>query len=139
MKVYRMLLAALLFSGAATLSAEAQTKLPPRRPVQPRAKAAAPAGVTMKDGFVVKEGKVMVTRDAHTEPLTTETALVNGTKIMADGTVTMANGTTTTLQEGDYMSLTGRLTTKAMKAEQDSLMQLSKNGGKMKMKAKKKN
>lgn len=136
MKVSRILVATLLLMGAATLSAAAQTKLPPRRPVQPRAKAAAPVGVTMKDGFMMKEGKVMVTRDAHTEPLTAEMALVNGTKITADGTVTMNNGTTTTLQEGDYMSLTGRLTTKAMKAEQDSLMQLSKNGGKVKMKKK---
>ncbi|MBX0291746.1 hypothetical protein K3G63_14945 [Hymenobacter sp. HSC-4F20] len=136
MKVYRTLLAGLLLTAAATLSAHAQTKLPPRRPVQPRPKAAAPQGVTLKDGFMMKDGKVMVTRDAHTEPLTAETALVNGTKINADGTVTMANGTTTMLKEGDYMSLTGRMTTKAMKAEQDSLMQLSKNGGKVKMKKK---
>ncbi|WP_426489889.1 DUF6799 domain-containing protein [Hymenobacter sp. 102] len=137
MKLFPTLCAALLLTSLATLSAEAQTKLPPRRPVQPRPKAAAPVGVTMKDGFLMKDGKVMVTRDAHTEPLTTETSVVNGTKINASGLVTMPNGTTTTLKEGDYMSLTGRLTTMAMKAEQDSLMQLAKNGkGKVKMKKK---
>lgn len=126
----------LLLAGVTTHSAQAQTKLPPRKPAQPRPRAAAPVGLTLKDGFVMKEGKVMMTRDAHTEALTSETALVNGTKIGADGTVTMANGTTTTLKEGDYMSLTGRLTTRAMKAEQDSLLQLSRNGGKVKMKKK---
>lgn len=132
-------LGALLLVGAATLGAQAQTKLPPRRGgVQPRAKAAAPVGVTMKDGFLMKEGKVMMTRDAHTEPLTAEMALVNGTKINADGTVTMADGTSTLLKEGDYMSLTGRLTTRVMKAEQDSLLQVAKQGGKGKVKMKKK-
>jgi hypothetical protein len=137
MKLFPTLCAALLLTSVATLSAEAQTKLPPRRPVQPRPKAAAPAGVTMKDGFLMKDGKVMVTRDAHTEPLTAETSVVNGTKINASGQVTMPNGTTTTLKEGDYMSLTGRLTTMAMKVEQDSLMQLAKNGkGKAKVKKK---
>ncbi|UPL48961.1 DUF6799 domain-containing protein [Hymenobacter sublimis] len=130
------ILATLLLAAAATLSAQAQTKLPPRRPVQPRAKAAAPVGLTMKDGFLMKGGKVMMTRDAHTEALTSETALVNGTKVRADGTVTLADGTTAMLKEGDYMSLTGRMTTKAMRAEQDSLLQLAKNGGKVKMKKK---
>ncbi|RSK31227.1 DUF6799 domain-containing protein [Hymenobacter metallilatus] len=137
MKWYPTLSAALLLTGLASLSAEAQTKMPPRRPAQPRPRAAAPIGLTMKDGFLVKDGKVMVTRDAHTEILATETSVVNGTKISPAGVVTMPDGTTTTLKEGDYMSLTGRLTTMAMKAEQDSLMQLAKNGkGKVKMKKK---
>ena len=51
-----------------------------------------------------------------------------------DGTVMMADGTTVRLQEGDYMSLTGRMTTRAMKAEQDSLQQVQL----MKAKGKKK-
>ncbi|RSK43719.1 DUF6799 domain-containing protein [Hymenobacter rigui] len=137
MKWYPTLSAALLLTGLATLTAEAQTTAPPRRSVQPRPRAAAPVGMTMKDGFVVKDGKVMVTRDAHTETLATETSVVNGTKISPAGVVTMPDGTSTTLKEGDYMSLTGRLTTMAMKAEQDSLMALAKNGkGKMKMKKK---
>ncbi|MET4109086.1 DUF6799 domain-containing protein [Hymenobacter sp. UYP22] len=137
MKWYPTLTGALLFVSLTTLTAEAQTKLPPRRPVQPRPKAATPVGVTMKDGFMMKEGKVIVTRDAHTEALGAETSVVNGTKITPSGTVTMPDGTTAVLKEGDYMSLTGRLTTMAMKAEQDSLMQLAKNGkGKVKIKKK---
>ena len=135
MKLYPTLAAALLL-GATAFSAQAQTKLPPRKPVAPRQKVVI-KGETMKDGFLMKEGKVMMTRDAHTAPLTAETALVNGTKVGADGTVTMPDGTTTVLKEGDYMSLTGRLTTLAMKAEQDSLMQLARQGkGKAKIKRK---
>ncbi|GAB3299178.1 DUF6799 domain-containing protein [Hymenobacter tenuis] len=137
MKVHSSLLATLLLLGATTLCAQAQTKVAPRRAVQPKAKVV-PVGITMKDGFMMKEGKVMMTRDAHTETLTSETALLNGTKINADGTVTMTDGTTAMLKEGDYMSLTGRLTTKAMKAEQDSLLQVARDGGKSKAKMKKK-
>ncbi|UYZ62421.1 DUF6799 domain-containing protein [Hymenobacter weizhouensis] len=138
MKLYPTLAAALLLCAAA-FTTQAQTKLPPRKPVAPRQKVVI-KGETMKDGFLMKEGKVMMTRDAHTSPLTAETSLVNGTKIGADGTVTMADGTSVMLKEGDYVSLTGRLTTMAMKAEQDSLAQLARQGGKgkSKMKIKKK-
>lgn len=136
MKLYAILAMAGLV-GASTFSAQAQTKLPPRKPVQPRGKVVI-KGETMKDGFMMKEGKVMMTRDAHTDALTSETTLVNGTKVKADGTVTMADGTTAMLKEGDYMSLTGRMTTAAYKAQQDSLLQVAKEGGKGKMKMKKK-
>ncbi|WP_045687684.1 DUF6799 domain-containing protein [Hymenobacter sp. AT01-02] len=120
-----------------TLSAQAQTKLPARKPVQPKQKVVV-KGATMKDGFLMQDGKVMMTRDAHTETLTTETTLVNGTKISPTGTVTMTDGTSATLQNGDYVSLTGRMTTAAYKAQQDSLMQVAKDGGKGKTKIKKK-
>ena len=127
------LAAAALLVAATALRAEAQTKAPARRGAQPKARVVS-HGETMKDGFLVKDGKVLETRNAHTGALGAETTLVNGTKIGADGTVTLADGTTTTLREGDYMSLTGRMTTMAMKAEQDSLRQLQMN----KMKGKKK-
>jgi hypothetical protein len=136
MKLYAILAMAALL-GAGTLSAEAQTQMPARKPVQPRQKTVI-KGETMKDGFLMKDGKVMMTRDAHTDALTTESTLVNGTKVKADGSVTLADGTTTMLKEGDYMSLTGRMTTAAFKAQQDSLMQAAKDGGKGKMKSKKK-
>jgi hypothetical protein len=130
----------LLTLGLATVgvAAQAQTKVPPRRAVAPRGKVVVREGVTMKDGVVMQGGKVLVTQQGHTNPLTESMALTNGTKIMADGTVTMADGSSVILKEGDVLSLSGRLTTTAMKAEQDSLMMLSKNGkGKMKLKSKK--
>lgn len=123
--------------SAASLSTQAQTTMPARKGVQPKQKVVI-KGATMKDGFLMKDGKVMMTRDAHTSELTSETTLVNGTKVGADGAVTMADGTTTKLQEGDYVSLTGRLTSASYKAQQDSIMQAKMAGGKGKMKAKKK-
>ncbi|UOQ73269.1 DUF6799 domain-containing protein [Hymenobacter cellulosilyticus] len=120
------------------VAAQAQTKVAPRRAVAPKPKTVVREGVTMKDGVLMQEGKVLLTQQGHTTALTEPATLTNGTKIMADGTVTKPDGSTVTLQEGDMMSLSGRLTTKAMKAEQDSLMMMAKNG-KGKMKAKRKN
>ncbi|NVO84021.1 DUF6799 domain-containing protein [Hymenobacter terrestris] len=122
MKFFVTLAAVMLMAG--TLAAQAQTKTPPvRRAVQPKARVVS-TGATMKDGFLMKDGKVLETRNAHTGAITAESALVNGTKVQPDGTIMMADGTTVRLQEGDYMSLTGRMTTRAMKAEQDSLQQV---------------
>lgn len=121
----------------AGLAAQAQTKVAPRRPATPKAKVVVREGVTMKDGIVMQEGKVLFTRQGLTAPLTEPTTLTNGTKIMADGSVTMADGSTVVLKEGDMLSLSGRLTTATMKAEQDSLTAAAKNGkGKTKMKRK---
>lgn len=137
MKRYLTFAATLLLTAAATFAAEAQTKPAPRKAVQPRPRAAAPKGETMKDGFLMKDGKVMMTRNGQTEVLTADNTLVNGTKVAANGSVMLTDGTSTMLKEGDYVSLTGRMNTMAMKAEQDSLMNLSKNGRKVKVKNKK--
>lgn len=128
------IVATLLLVGAIAFQAEAQTKVPPRRgSIQPKARVVS-QGETMKDGFLMKDGKLLQTINAHTESLSQESALVNGTKVQPDGNVTMADGSSVRLQEGDYMSPTGRLTTRAMKAEQDSLQQVQM----MKLKKKKK-
>ena len=133
-KISTFALAVLL--GSSSLAAQAQTKMPPRKSVQPKAKVVS-TGVSIKDGVTMKEGKVLMTQSGITNPVTQEAALVNGTKIKPDGTVTMADGTTATLKEGDYMSLSGRLTTAAAKAQQDSLMQATKDNSKSKSKKKK--
>jgi hypothetical protein len=113
------LLLTLVLAGGSFV-AQAQTKLPPRKPVQPRGRMVMKDAAT-RDGAVMKDGKVILTQQGLTNPVLQETALINGTKIKPDGTVTMTDGTTTTMKEGDYMTLTGRLTTAVMKAEQDSL------------------
>jgi hypothetical protein len=133
-KIFTLALSA--FLGLCGLTGQAQTKLPPRKPVQPRVKPVS-NGPNTKDGVMMQDGKVVMTQNGLSNPVTQETALVNGTKIKADGTVTMADGTTTTLKEGDYMSLSGRLTTAAYKAQQDSLMQAVKDNAKGKSKKKK--
>ncbi|HEX8349804.1 MAG TPA: DUF6799 domain-containing protein [Hymenobacter sp.] len=121
-----------------SVGAQAQTKVPPRKsPVAPKERAAVSSGVTMKDGITLKESKVLVTQQGRTSPLTQDMTLINGTKISSTGAVTMTNGTTTTLKEGDMLSLSGRLTTATMKASQDSLLMATKEKTKEKSKRKK--
>ncbi|OUJ76124.1 DUF6799 domain-containing protein [Hymenobacter crusticola] len=124
----------LLILGSTTTYA--QTKAAPRKAVEPKPRMVS-NGATMKDGVTMKEGKVLVTQQGLTNTLTQEMTLTNGTKISPAGSVTMANGSSATLQEGDMLSLSGRLTTAAMKAEQDSLLMASKEQGKSKSKKKK--
>ncbi|WP_324674283.1 DUF6799 domain-containing protein [Hymenobacter sp. GOD-10R] len=126
----------LLLLGSITATAHAQTKVAPRKPAAPKLRMVS-NGATMKDGVTVKEGKVLVTQQGLTSSLTQEMTLTNGTKISPAGAVTMANGSTVTMQEGDMLSLSGRLTTAAMKAEQDSLLMASKEPAKGKSKKKK--
>ncbi len=86
----------------------------------------------MKDGATMKGGKVILTELGHTLPLAADKTLINGTKITVAGVVTTPDGTTTQLQEGDHMSLSGRVTTKSAIAEQDSLRKLMEYNTKMK-------
>ena len=137
MKLRIVALLALAFTTSA-VAASAQTKLPPRRAAAtPRPKPATPGVATLKDGLMLKGGKVMVTQMGQTTPLTQEMSLTNGTKITPAGSVVTAAGVGTQLQEGDIVSLSGRLTTSAQKAAQDSLLLVKKENLKTKGKKKK--
>ncbi|GAB3842741.1 DUF6799 domain-containing protein [Hymenobacter jeollabukensis] len=111
----------LLTLGLLTLgiAAQAQTRPAPRKAAVPQRPVMKNAGV--KDGFMMQDGKVMHTENGHTMPVAALTALPSGVKVQPDGVVIMADGSTAQLQNGDYMSPSGRLTTMRMKAEQDSL------------------
>ncbi|GAA4016297.1 hypothetical protein GCM10022408_32150 [Hymenobacter fastidiosus] len=134
MKLKVSLIAALAVVGAG-LTVQAQTKLAPRRTAAPRQKIVS-QGETLKDGLVMKEGKVLFTRQGQTNTVTQPVLLINGTRIKADGTVIMTDSSKAMLKEGDMISLSGRMTTMAMKLEQDSLMMVAKNGGAKKSKVK---
>lgn len=129
----RLVAAALLLS-ATGLSAQAQNKLPPRAArAVPRPRLAIKPGQEMlKDGVMLKEGKIILTELGHTGPLVADKTLINGTKITTTGLVTTPDGTSTQLQEGDEMSLSGRVSTKSVLAEQDSLRKLLEYDTKMK-------
>jgi hypothetical protein len=119
-----------LFRGALTLgllfgltTAQAQSKLPPRRPATPPKRLAANnAGV--KDGATMKGGVIIFTELGRSTPLAADKKLVNGTTITTSGLVTTPDGTTTQINEGDHVSLTGRLTTRTEIVEADSLRQI---------------
>ena len=106
--------------------ANAQSYLPPRRGgVAPKPRVAAIAkGETLKDGFMMKGGKLMVTEMGLSNPLTQDKKLVNGTMVSPTGLVTSMAGTTTQLNEGDIMTLSGRVTPRAEAVAADSLLKI---------------
>ncbi len=61
-----------------------------------------------RDGYFMRNGKVMSFRNGNMTELTTETTLDNGTRIMADGTVIMKDGTRSRIGEKQWMSHDGR-------------------------------
>lgn len=113
----------LFFTG---LVAQAQTKLPPRRPggaVPARAKLAA-NGEGRKDGLTMDKGRVILTELGVSNPLTADKKLINGTTISTTGLVTATNGTTTQINEGDHVSLSGRVTSRREIVVADSLAKI---------------
>jgi hypothetical protein len=62
-----------------------------------------------KDGMVYREGKLWNMKAGKSTAVDKEMTLSNGTKVRSDGTVIMKDGTQTTLSEGDYISMDGKL------------------------------
>lgn len=108
----------------------ARRPLAPRRVVAPRrAGAAAPtrartSGVMAKDGLTMQDGRVVLTELGRTAPIEQDKRLLNGTLITTKGQVTNVEGVTSQMAEGDYVSLTGRLTSKREMVEADSVRKL---------------
>ena len=96
---------------------------PPRRggvaPV--RAKT---SGVMAKDGVTLVGGRVLYTELGLTAPITEDKKFINGTTVSPTGLITSPGGGTTQLAEGDYASLSGRITTKREMIEADSVRKL---------------
>jgi hypothetical protein len=110
----------LLLNG---LAAHAQSKLPPRRAV-PKPRVAA-TGEGMKDGVTMQKGRIILTELGISNPLLADKTLINGTTISTTGLVTAKDGTTTQINEGDHVSLSGRLTTRRAMAEADSIAKIT--------------
>lgn len=107
----------------------ARRPLAPRRVVAPRRTAAAPtrartSGVMAKDGLTLQNGRVVLTELGLTAPIEQDKRLLNGTLITTKGQVTNVEGVTSQMAEGDYVSLTGRLTSKREMVEADSVRKL---------------
>lgn len=114
--LFRVLTATLLFSAATT---QAQTTRPGRVQPKPRVRASATEGT--KDGISMQKGRVVLTELGISNPLTADKKLINGTVITPAGTVTTPDSTVIQITEGDYVSLTGRLTTRRAIADADSI------------------
>jgi len=109
--------------------AAAHRVLAPRRVVAPRRTGAAPTrarttGVMAKDGLSMQDGRVVLTELGRTAPIEQDKRLVNGSLITTKGLVTNVEGVTSQMNEGDYVSLTGRITSKREMVEADSVRKL---------------
>ncbi len=116
---------------ATTQPPAARRVLAPRRVVAPRRAggAATPTrakvnGVMAKDGLMLQNGRVILTELGRTAPIEQDKRLLNGTLITTKGQITNVEGVTSQMGEGDYVSLTGRLTTKREMVEADSVRKL---------------
>jgi hypothetical protein len=107
-----------------TQPATPATPATPAIPAQPRTQPATPATPAqpatpsrqsssverqMKDGIVFRDGKLWNVKAGKSVTIDKETTLANGTKVKSDGTVIMKDGTQTTLSEGDYITMDGKL------------------------------
>ena len=127
MKYPQVIWSVLVFLLLNGVAAQAQTKLPPRRPggaVPARAKLAA-NGEGIKDGLTMQKGRIILTEFGVTNPLTADKQLLNGTTISTMGVVTAKDGTTTQINEGDHVSLSGRVTTRRAIVEADSIAKIT--------------
>jgi len=79
-----------------------------------------------KDCIMMKDGKMMVTKDGKQMMMTENMALSNGTMVMPDGSYTTKDGTKMMLKEGEMMGMDGKVWKGHMK--KDCVMM---KGGKM--------
>ena len=109
--------------GARPALAPRRVVAPPRRGMaQPvRAKT---SGIMAKDGVTLVSGRVQYTELGLTAPITENKKFINGTTVSPTGLITHADGTTEQLGEGDYASMSGRITTKRETMAADSVRKL---------------
>ncbi len=63
----------------------------------------------MKDGVMMKDGKMMMMKDGETMMMDKDIEMSNGTMVMMDGTVKMKDGKTMMMKDGDQMSMNGKM------------------------------
>lgn len=110
----------MLLSGS--FAASAQAPRPGRAVPKPRVAAAKTEGV--KDGLSMQKGRVVLTELGISNPLVADKKLINGTIITPAGIVTGTDGTTAQMKEGDHVSLSGRITSRADIVAADSIAKI---------------
>ncbi len=63
----------------------------------------------MKDGFLMKDGKMMMLKSGMSSPMDKEMTLANGTKVMPSGDVIMKHGKKMMMKEGMMMGMDGKM------------------------------
>jgi len=66
--------------------------------------------VEAAEGIMMKDGKMMMMKDGKpTGPMNQETKMSDGHKVMPDGTMKMNDGTEMRMQEGQMMTMDGKM------------------------------
>ncbi len=68
-----------------------------------------PGKMMMKDGVMMKNGKMMMMKDGNTMMMDKEMMMSNGTKVMPDGTVMMTGGKKMMMKDGEMMNMNGEM------------------------------
>ena len=63
----------------------------------------------MKDGVMMKDGKMMVCKKGETMPMTEDMKMGNGTMVMKDGTVKTKDGKTMMMKDGEMIDKNGKI------------------------------
>ncbi len=61
------------------------------------------------DGYMMKDGKVMIMKDGKTMPMDKEMTMSDGSKLMMDGTVMKKDGSKMMMKNGDSMDMSGKM------------------------------
>jgi hypothetical protein len=75
----------------------------------------------MKDCVMMKDGKLKVVKNGNVMMMTGPVKLNNGATVMADGTIKNADGTTTTLTDGQYVDMDGKISTMKSKTPKSNM------------------
>lgn len=65
--------------------------------------------IDKKEHLILKGGTMMVVRNGKTTPMTMETSLEDGSKVMMDGTVVKKDGTTSKIGESEMILMEGKI------------------------------
>ena len=79
------------------------------------------AQTKMKDGVMMKDGKMMMMKDGKTMMMDKDMTMSNGTMVMMDGTVKMKDGKTMMMKNGQMMGMDGMMHSK-MKMKSSHMM-----------------
>jgi len=86
-------------------------------------------GLAMKpDAVMMKDGRMMITKDGKTTALTEGITLENGTKVMVDGTIVLKDASTMKMGEDDVIFMSGKMDKKEHLILKNGVVMVVRNG-----------
>lgn len=108
MKLKNTLTICILSLGFVTFGV-AQEKPQNENPAKKTETAEEGSAAMAKNGILMRDDKLIQIKNGETIPVNDTMEMKNGTKVMADGTVMMKNGETMKLENGDKVTMKGKV------------------------------